>query len=226
MKRLLLLKSTRTVNVKGYTRKDGTFVKPHQATRAVALPQEKERLYAGTSRDAAKKIFSFGELFDHSPASENYFGGIFSSQSLEVAQSHGSVIQALDIPSDRIMSHDDLRDQLLYQDGAVEEIKSMVDDLLNERITTDEAYELAEHMGGDKSIYDDDPEMGIDRMRDILGRWLSEGEMDWKIQGLAGEFARRKGYAAVELPDEHGMSILVLNHPDVEIHVVPSDGES
>ena len=166
------------------------------------------KLYSGTHGTPATTIIPLSTPTLPNGA-DNLFGGIFASNP-ETALSHGANLQEFDIDDDNILSFDDLRHELLYGSGALEVLKPAVEEIFG-AITDDEAYDLAEFISDNKHLYrDDEFETGNDRLFSLLSvpGWVYAA---WKIQGLAGEVARRMGYQAVWLPDEHGASCLIVS---------------
>lgn len=166
-------------------------------------------LYAGTRGAAATVIAPLGTLLPG--GGDNWFGGIFASDSKGVALSHGDTIQEWEVEEEEILSHRDLRHELLYGDAVDAALRPAVIAIFKRDLSADEAFDLAEFVVGDKSLFGDDVFVaGNETLISMLDAW-DEGTADWRLQGLAGEVARRLGYAAVEMPDEHGTSYLVLS---------------
>jgi len=155
------------------------------------------KLYSGTYGEPLRsgdKIAGYGELL---PDGENYFGGVFASEDIETAGSHGDKIQTFEVAE--IMDFDDLKHAVFYEDGGYEKAAAAVKN----------------HIDAD----DDDIEHLIDvaleetqadeQTADILGV-SDQYEADWHCQGIAGVIALAFGAQAIYLPDEHGYSALVL----------------
>lgn len=161
-------------------------------------------IYSGTYGDQATYIAGYGKQI---PVGDNRFGGIFGSFDEGVAKSHGDKVQ-------RFLSKSHLTDDefraLSYEDaGLIDDIKRAFKDIKYEEITDDEALELFEYASGEKNIFKSEPEMGRERLEQILSK-TDDSEIDWDFQGIKGEIARRKGFTSVGMADEHGESVLVL----------------
>lgn len=173
--------------------------------RAAEQGVDVERIiYSGTYGDPATEIAGYGKQI---PAGDNRFGGIFGSFDEGVAKSHGDKVQ-------RFLSKSHLTDDefraLSYEDaGLIEDVKRAFKDIKHEDITDDEALELFEYASGEKNIFRSEPEMGRERLEQILSK-TDDSEIDWDFQGIKGEIARRKGFTSVGMADEHGESVLVL----------------
>ena len=154
-------------------------------------------LYAGTYGEPLKPgdtIQGYGEWL---PSGENFFGGVFASEDMEVAGSHGTSIQRFEV--DEVMDFDALRHQALYDEDGYKKAISVIKDA--ESVDDDMADKLLEIGLGEQEIDDEAME--------ALGE-TEIGFADWKCQGLAGLVAQAFGAQAVYLPDEHGYSVLVL----------------
>lgn len=101
---LLLLKT----HVDGYTKKDGTYVAPHEDKRSTRT------LYHG-SRVHVPKIRS----------DRGIFGGVFASGSREAAASHGDIVHQIDLPDDAIMTQAQMVD---VSDDDLKKVARWVDD--------------------------------------------------------------------------------------------------
>ena len=226
--KILFLKA----HVSAYTKKDGTFVAAHEDTRPSAKkepakPQKPagrtadkleaggftESAYAGTSGDPATKIYGYKENVPGSM--ENYFGGIFASGDKNVAESHGKNMQEFRYKPDALLDDDGFRDAMYSSDEGPAALEKVAKEKLYETLPEDEFDDLIEFLVGDKNINDDDFVSGNDRLGDILG-YHEDYEIDFALQGLRGEIARRLGYSVVEMPDEHGTSLLVLGGDGVD----------
>ena len=121
----------------------------------------------------------------------NIFGGVFGSTRKEVAESHGDFIKKYDVDTGMMLEQRDLDN---------DEISVQLAKIMG--ISQDEASDvLTSYKRG---------EFSNDDAAQMLG--MSEsGEASWEMQAKIGDAARKAGYDAVELPDEHGTSILVLN---------------
>jgi hypothetical protein len=189
-----------------------------------------ETIYSGTSSSQATEIAPYGKK--RKDGDQNIFGGIFGSQSKGAADSHGDTMQEMLVSKDKIISDGDFTDFVNDRDGGYAQSEKLITDIVGEHkktdLTPDEAEELLDYVTGDKSVfsnrYDENtgewsnpPDMGVDRFEEIMGNYLdteqgaSTGEIVWDLQAMKGEMARRLGYDAVGMMDEHGESVLVLN---------------
>jgi len=173
-------------------------------------PHKWEIVYSGTKGKPSKKIYKYGEK--RPGYEENYFGGIFAGNK-QVAGSHGDNLQKIAIDPDKVWGHDDLRHFVMYDPSGADEIKAIFD---SKDLSDDEVYDLADFIAGDKQTGIDDFVSGLERLKEITG-YSDLSEIDWSLQGVAGEIARRKGASAVWLPDEHGESLLVLDGSGTKI---------
>lgn len=121
----------------------------------------------------------------------NIFGGVFGSTKREVAESHGDFIKKYDVDAGMMLEQRDLDN---------DEISVQLAKRLG--ISQDEAYDVLTSYKRDEFSNDDAAR---------LLRMSDAGEAGWDMQAKIGDAARKAGYDAVELPDEHGTSILVLN---------------
>ena len=177
--------------------------------------------FNGEPITSADQILPYGKSFSYR---ENYFGGIFAGNE-EVAGSHGDNIQKFYVPEELVMPHDAMS-MMLYDQDESQKLLTTISEVLKEfkyeTLSDEELSEMADYLSEEKSLPEDEPDMGAERMSEILGKDISDGETLWDIQGLRGEVARRLGYAAVEMEDEHGISTLILNHPKVQFLPNPS----
>lgn len=160
-----------------------------------------EKAYAGTRGEIPNKIIGYRESFK---GGENYFGGIFASGDIEVAESHGDNIQEFLYKPESYVSDNEFRN-IDY----LEILKDVVAKKLGEKLTQEELEDLSEFVSGEKSIYSDEFIEGNERLAEIVS-YSDYGEIDWALQGLKGEVARRLGYSVVGIRDEHGESLLIL----------------
>lgn len=172
--------------------------------RAQEMGFDTERVfYSGSGSSPPEKIYRYGEAM---PSGENIFGGVFASESKDIASSHGKNVASY--LTAKHIADDDFK-SIPYQEDVIGETKKLFRDLKGESISDDEADELFDYMSGKKDIYNDEPSMGRDRFDDIIGKY-DDGEISWDLQGLKGEFSRRRGYTSVGMADEHGESVLLL----------------
>ena len=165
------------------------------------------KLFSGTYGNPATAIIPLGKMLPG--GRDNWFGGIFASDSEDVARSHGDVMQVFEVDDEQVLRHNDLRHELLYSGAAISVLRAVLKDVFRREFSEEAMFDLAEFVAGDKSLFQDDFVDGNDALISVLGAY-DEGTADWCLQGISGEVARRMGYAAVEMPDEHGASYLVL----------------
>lgn len=186
-------------------------------------------IFAGTYGDKATEILPYGvKKTSKGEFKANTFGGIFGSFDEDVASSHGGNIQ--EIKTINHASHDDMRNDVFFNDDITwESTTNKVKDIFKEHKsygstpTDDEVEEIIDYIMGDKLIWDVEPDMGFERLDEIMLSSTSEvdmdgvlGDVDWDFQGLKGELGRRMGYDSIGMPDEHGESVLVLNAESIK----------
>jgi hypothetical protein len=128
---------------------------------------------------------------------DGVFGGLFASGSERSAASHGDAMYRMTVPDERIMGVGaDIPWDLAH--GLVSK---------NIRQGSEHADEITDMVINAKSAFNSSiPE--DDLIRTLRASDL--GEADWELQRLRGLLGRQQGFKAVEMPDEHGMSYLVL----------------
>lgn len=192
-------------HIDSYTKKNGTFVAAHEDSRPnhVPVPSGHVRLFSG-SHETINKIHGGG-----------VFGGIFASESKEVADSHGlgpsRVTHYMDVPEDLILSQHDLDYEIDY-DKVAEALKSAA------HWVDDDDFDRLWELVIEEEMTDDGDER-ILRSDDL-------GEASWEAQRLRGIVATKLGYKAVEMNDEHGVSYLVLPGVDIHPHLRAPDEDS
>ena len=171
-------------------------------------------IYAGTYGAPQQQIAPYGDLFlPGGVGGDNRFGGIFGSTDRAVALSHGDTLQEF-TPANMI-GDADFRKSVLYDDGhdaAKNHVRDIYQQHKGQSLSDDEVDELLYYISGDKSVYDSPQRFG-----EITGIDVNDtdalSEAAWDLQGVKGEVARRMGYDAVGIVDEHGESVLVLSNP-------------
>lgn len=124
------------------------------------------------------------------------FGGLFASPSKVSANSHGESMYRMTVPDESILK---IGDDLPW-----DSLRSSVEKRL---ANTPHLDDLADMVGSGKSVWESSiPE------DDLLSALRSSdlGAADWELQRIRGQVAKDHGFRAVEMPDEHGMSYLVL----------------
>ena len=133
--------------------------------------------------------------------SDGVFGGIFASPSRASAESHilgdDGGIYRMTIPDDQVMTH---ADDLPYETALSVAQKNI-------RKGSPHAEEITDMALYNKGAFDADiPEDEL--MKALYASDL--GEADWALQKLRGQMAKAGGFKAVSMPDEHGISYLIL----------------
>jgi len=125
------------------------------------------------------------------------FGGLFASPGKGAALSHGDSLYRMTVPDSQILNMgDDVDDAILNSVIAK-----------NTHPKTQYSEDIADMVANGRSAFDSSiPE------DDLLHALRSSdlGEADWELQRIRGELAKKAGYKAVAMPDEHGISYLVL----------------
>lgn len=126
------------------------------------------------------------------------FGGIFASASRSTAESHGGHSYAIELDNRKVLTQYALEYEIEH-DRVVAALREAMPRLADDDV--DVAYKAAIE---DQSHKVDDDE---------LMRVFSEdtpGGASWEAQRIRGLVARKLGFQAVEMSDEHGTSYLVL----------------
>lgn len=149
--------------------------------------------------DTEWKIFYHGspdpELIE--VQDEGLFDGLFASWFRDVAMSHGDHIYKIKVASNRLLTGHELNYEIKWDriHTAFKAVSTYTGDNLDavlDAVLADEMSDDAwDAIGGDR------------------------GEASWEVQRLRGKLARKLGYDAVEMTDEHGGTVLVL--PGVEL---------
>jgi hypothetical protein len=189
------IKPSEGTTMKAPPKKDAFTITPEQA---VADGYDLDNVfYAGTNGSPAEGIVPLNDMLPS--GGENFFGGIFASSDESIAASHGSNIQRL-VAKKGIAVSDDL--DVSADTDAILKSHWRLDDL-----SPDEFDELRDSVTQGRSLFDSDvPE---DRLIEIFGG-EDIGEADFRAQGLRGMLAKKLGFDAVEMPDEHGTSYLFV----------------
>lgn len=141
------------------------------------------------------------------------FGGIFASANRIAAESHGDHLYRVSgIKEHNIMNtHDVMHDFYSYKKA-----REAIEDIFRRKgseLTDEDLDNLDEIILNEKLVSDFDG----DYIAELLGKNKEDyGYAGWEAQRLRGEVAKRLGYKAVEMTDEHGTSYLVL--PGNKIH--------
>jgi len=182
-------------------------------SKSPTLEQFTKTIYAGTRGAPQQQIAPYGEALPGGGGGDNRFGGIFGSADREVALSHGDTLQ--EFTPVNMIGDADFRKSVLYDDGyyaAKNHVRDIYQQHKGQSLRDDEADELLYYISGDKDVYDSPQQFG-----EITGIDVNDpdalAEASWDLQGIKGEVARRMGYDAVGMADEHGESMLVLSSP-------------
>jgi hypothetical protein len=132
---------------------------------------------------------------------EGIFGGLFFSSDRDAALSHGDKIHELELDENSILTQNDIDYHL---------DNNHISELLNSALSIpsnlfDDVYKIVME---DYSIFDLD-----NNEQELLEIFKSDdlGEASWEAQRIRAEVAKRLGYKAVEMNDEHGTSYLVFH---------------
>lgn len=140
------------------------------------------------------------------------FGGIFASHDKDVALSHGCNLHKITLDESEILTQYGFEYEI-----NVETVKNIILESLNS-INDEEFDDVWSVIVEDKSIFDTD--IQDERIAEIF-RCSDMGECGWEAQRIRGLIAKKLGYNAVEMNDEHGITYLVL--PGVEAEVVENE---
>jgi len=177
---------------------------------AKGILQGAENLMAPRVLDPMKQrgaIFYHGTN-DYKPVTQitdgGTFGGLFSHALDDVAATHGKSIYRMTVPDENIMRmSDSFRPSVL---------KSVIAE--NTRPVRGVKGLLSEYIENGDSMYSHLMDNGeIDKAGQKLLEALRAsdlGEASWELQRLRGLAAKKQGFQAVAMPDEHGISYLVL----------------
>jgi hypothetical protein len=145
-------------------------------------------LYHGSNaREPIKQIDSGGAF--------NVFDGIFASPSKNKALSHGDSLYRITMPDKAIMPHGNLSGSISGKKLSKALKETHKDSAIRKLIASGE------------SAYDGAVDEGL-----LLKKLGADdmGSADWELQRLRGLLADKLGYKAAAMPDEHGLSYLVL----------------
>jgi hypothetical protein len=126
------------------------------------------------------------------------FEGLFASGTPKSAMSHGSgYLHYMDVPENKIMGPGapDISDKIIEK-----HMKEMLGDKYNKN-TKDVINNAVIH---------DIPQHDNDKLTNALNS-ADSGEAGWEAQRLRGNLAKKLGYHAVAMSDEHGISHLIVN---------------
>lgn len=126
------------------------------------------------------------------------FGGVFASAIERSARSHGDNLYRTELPESSILTQRDL-DYDIAREDIEEALKQSMSRLSNADLEA--AYQAVIDDQADR--IDGDELMRIFKEDDV-------GSASWEAQRIRGQVAKRLGYKAVEMNDEHGTSYLLL----------------
>lgn len=137
------------------------------------------------------------------------FRGIFASACQVAAGSHGD-LHTVELNDDQILTDYSLNYELDH-----DEVKGAFEAVCAEESVDAESELIWEAVIEDADVF----EMNEDEVLEafemaMIGEDASLGMASWVAQRMRGQVARKLGYLAVEMDDEHGTSYLVL--PGVE----------
>lgn len=158
----------------------------------------KDGVFVAAHEDKRERRTLYHGSSEHVTAIKNkgLYGGLFASGNRDAAQSHGQIVHRIDLPEDEIMTQRQLED---VTDEELKAAAHWVDD--------DDLDRVRELVIDDEMADDDDAR---------IMRADDAGEASWEAQRLRGVLAKRAGFKAVEMNDEHGTSYLVLPGVPIE----------
>lgn len=141
------------------------------------------------------------------------FRGVFASACEMAAGSHGE-LHVADLDEDKILT-----DYALNYELDHDEVKAAFEAVCAEENVDAESDLIWEAVIEDANVFDMDEEEVLEAFEmAMIGEDASIGMASWVAQRMRGQVARKLGYLAVEMDDEHGTSYLVL--PGVEFAAV------
>jgi hypothetical protein len=124
------------------------------------------------------------------------FGGVFASCDYNNAYAHGDFVYTIDLNDDEVIMEEDLSWGLDYEK------------VLNTFVEVTGHTEQSEEFDKIWGYVIEDKSMSYDEF---------DADMAWEYQRMRGEVAKKLGYKAVSMRDEHGTSYLVLPGAKMEI---------
>lgn len=199
------------------------------AGRASSMRQAVERYSFGrndggtnapmSQQDTESTVFYHGgnsgvlsKVEDRSSTSFAQWPGLFASEKIDAAKSHGSDITAFRIPNAQVLR--DFED--LDQDQVESTLLSLLGSRLREKVQEDRsAFRVLW-----KAVVDDRSDKVLDQWAELTGD--DPGEASWYAQSLRGQLGTALGFKAIAMDDEHGTSWYIA--PGVE--AMPDEGRS
>ena len=143
------------------------------------------------------------------PDKGTFFYGMFFSDRMQVAESHGGFLVTAEVDEDDIMDSTDVVLSEAAESKAIELFGGVIDDGL-----------LLDLISGYKSVYDceleaEDIRALNNKIADVTGCEGLRGEdedfyLDWGLQSAACFVAHQVGYKGVAVGDEHGISYMLV----------------
>lgn len=129
------------------------------------------------------------------------FQGLFASTSQGAAESHGQSLYRMTIPDDAIMKMGhELPEASLY---------ASVEKNMPYKSNPEDVKQVADMVGSGRGLDSLDGKEAA-RLASVIDPLDGLAGADWALQRMRGQAAKDHGFRAVEMPDEHGVSHLVL----------------
>ena len=133
------------------------------------------------------------------------FRGVFASACEDVASSHGDLNKA-EIEDEKILSDYSLNYELDHN-----EVRAAFEAVCGEEGVDAESDLIWKAVIEDADVFEMDESEALESFEmAMIGEDESIGMASWAAQRMRGRVARKLGYLAVEMDDEHGTSYLVL----------------
>lgn len=143
---------------------------------------------------------------------EGIYDGVFASDDIGAASSHGDNVYYTDVNEAEVLSQHDFS----YNIDSDE-----VEQALQRAYPAYDSLSDSEKEVIWDSVVEDNANDHWDELTEILG-YEDAGQASWEAQRIRGHVARELGYKAVEMDDEHGTSYLIL--PGATLSRVPEGG--
>jgi len=143
------------------------------------------------------------QILDSTPSVYIDFHGVFASCIKEEALSHGKILHKILLNESEILTQYDLSYDIEYKKVTqiIAEYLELTDENLIEQI-----YDHVLYFGDIQQEYSQEI---IKAMR------AEQDSVDWEMQALRGIIAKKLGYKAVEMRDEHGETYLVNSSAEI-----------
>jgi hypothetical protein len=148
------------------------------------------------------------------------FDGVFANITMDAAKSHGDFIHEYAFLADEIASSSDL-DQF-----------DKVKDVLAREVGTDDEQKLSAVF--EIAVWHDNDRRSDEELLEDFGLTPDDlypridadyGGIGWELQRLRGVIAKELGFKAVEMSDEHGTSLYVLEDPLERVQLSEPESE-